>query len=185
MLHASFFLSFPSHRRDCPPSGTRTTALHQSARRACSAGGPSNGEKREIKRWCEIPLRRWSEKRGRVLLAFNVIFPCPMAPCICLRVPMTHQQKSRPHLSNGMMLPPTTKHGRRWESTPVRWDAMGVGAGAVIGRVEASAVIGRAYGHIIGVSYLGCMRSDWVYIWTINLDQYICAVLEPKGKIIR
>ena len=36
----------------------------------------------------------------------------PLAPCFCLQVPMTHQQKSSPPRSNGMMLPPTAKPGR-------------------------------------------------------------------------
>ncbi|XP_061345711.1 ethylene-insensitive protein 2.2-like isoform X2 [Gastrolobium bilobum] len=35
----------------------------------------------------------------------------PLAACFCLEVPMTHQQKSSPHLSNGM-LPPTAKPAR-------------------------------------------------------------------------
>ncbi|KAK7337073.1 hypothetical protein VNO77_17632 [Canavalia gladiata] len=35
----------------------------------------------------------------------------PLAPCFCLQVPMTHQQKLSPHLSNGM-LPPTARPGR-------------------------------------------------------------------------
>ncbi|TKY62146.1 Ethylene-insensitive protein 2 [Spatholobus suberectus] len=35
----------------------------------------------------------------------------PLAPCFCLQVPMTHQQKSSPRFSNGM-LPPTAKPGR-------------------------------------------------------------------------
>lgn len=35
----------------------------------------------------------------------------PSAPCFCIQVPTTHQQKSSPPLSNGM-LPPTVKPGR-------------------------------------------------------------------------
>ncbi|MED6168807.1 Ethylene-insensitive protein 2 [Stylosanthes scabra] len=36
----------------------------------------------------------------------------PLVPCFCLQVPTSHQQKSSPPLSNGMMLPPTSKPGR-------------------------------------------------------------------------
>ncbi|MED6143465.1 Ethylene-insensitive protein 2 [Stylosanthes scabra] len=35
-----------------------------------------------------------------------------LVPCFCLQVPTSHQQKSSPPLSNGMMLPPTSKPGR-------------------------------------------------------------------------
>ncbi|XP_052108584.1 ethylene-insensitive protein 2 isoform X1 [Arachis duranensis] len=36
----------------------------------------------------------------------------PLVPCFCLQVPASHQQKSSPPLSNGVMLPPTSKPGR-------------------------------------------------------------------------
>lgn len=49
-------------------------------------------------------------EQGVIDLAFSKP-RSPLAPCFCLQVPMTHQQKSSPLLSNGM-LPPAAKPAR-------------------------------------------------------------------------
>ncbi|KAK9290421.1 hypothetical protein L1049_008590 [Liquidambar formosana] len=48
--------------------------------------------------------------QGIIDLAFSKP-RCPMSPCLCLQIPMTHQQRSSPPVSNGI-LPPAVKPGR-------------------------------------------------------------------------